>query len=220
MSETIKIYGNSICPYSQRSVISLLELGIDFDFVDIDFIKPPNWLYNISPLNTIPVLETSNSIIYHSSAIIEYLNEIALNKLLPYDARNNALIRSICSYIDHLHSLVKECISSAESRDYLIKITNLEKELEILFTRILPADYNVMKLDMIRVYLTPLLILINTLDKHGPINITMNKRGMTINEALLNMNITKALNNTEYIESVLRFIFTTDTSTINYLKGN
>lgn len=220
MGASVRILGNKICPYSQRTVISLLELGIDFDFVNVDFINPPSWLYKLSPLSTIPVLQTINSSIYDSSSIIEYVNEISLNKLLPYKAEKNANVRSVCSYIDHIHKGLSRCISSVDNGSYKESVKRLEKDLEVLFSTLIPDSYDALKLDMIRVYLIPMLVLVNILDTYGSCRITLNKRAHEISKILLGAECTKAINNTEYIKSILQFIFTTDRPTLNYKKGN
>jgi len=219
MNGTIKLFGNNICPYSQRSILSMLELDIEFSFINIDFINPPPWLSEISPLNTVPVLQTSNTTIYHSSSIIEYINEISLYKLLPYSAHKNAIVRSACNYINHIHSTLKNCISCINKNSYTDRILKLEEELGILFSVLLPTKHDANKLDMINIYLIPLLVLINVLEKHGPTHISIPKRGEDINNILLNRDSTRKINNDTYLKLILSFIFTTENSTLNYIEG-
>lgn len=85
-----------ICPFVQRSVITLLHKGIDFDITYIDLSNKPDWFLKISPLGKVPVLKTGEEILFESAVINEYLDEISPPTLHPKDpllkAKNRAWI--------------------------------------------------------------------------------------------------------------------------------
>ncbi len=45
----LTLVSHVLCPYVQRSVIALEELGIAYKRIDIDLNNPPEWFIRISP---------------------------------------------------------------------------------------------------------------------------------------------------------------------------
>lgn len=83
-----------LCPYVQRSVITLKEKGIDFDITYIDLDDPPAWFAEKSPLGKVPILETEKGVLFESAVINEYLDEITEGSLMPSDAWDKAQTRA------------------------------------------------------------------------------------------------------------------------------
>ena len=71
-----------ICPYVQRSVITLKHKKVDFKLTFIELDQPPQWFNKISPLGKVPLLlvrTPGNSepvVLFESAAINEYVDEI------------------------------------------------------------------------------------------------------------------------------------------------
>ena len=86
----------NLCPFVQRSVITLLEKNIDFKLTYIDLYNPPEWFTDISPLGKVPVLKVGETVLFESAVINEYLDEINPPALHPADplvrAKNRAWI--------------------------------------------------------------------------------------------------------------------------------
>jgi glutathione S-transferase len=84
------------CPFVQRSVIMLIEKGIDFDITYIDINEPPDWFREISPFGKVPVLRCGDTVLFESAVINEYLDETHPPPLHPADpllrAKNRAWI--------------------------------------------------------------------------------------------------------------------------------
>jgi glutathione S-transferase len=105
----LKLVSFSLCPYVQRSRIALLEKNIAHEIVYIDLNAPPDWFFDISPLEKVPVLLADDRPIFESMAICEYLDEITPGSLYPEDAytraQNRAWIEFGNDILNHSYTL-------------------------------------------------------------------------------------------------------------------
>jgi len=77
-----KLISHSLCPYVQRSVITLKEKGIDFERIDLDLANKPEWFLKLSPLGKVPILVVNDAhVLFESNVITEYLNEVTKGDL-------------------------------------------------------------------------------------------------------------------------------------------
>lgn len=83
-----------LCPFVQRSVITLLEKQVEFDITYIDLAKPPEWFLKISPFGKVPTLRTGDASIFESAVINEYLDDITPPSMHPADPLQRALNKS------------------------------------------------------------------------------------------------------------------------------
>lgn len=83
-----------LCPFVQKATLTLLAKDIDYDIEYIDLQNPPEWFTKISPLGKVPVLKVGNQILFESSVIIEYLDEVYAESLHPSDPLLKAQNRS------------------------------------------------------------------------------------------------------------------------------
>lgn len=91
----LTLVSHVLCPYVQRSVIALEELGIEYKRIDIDLSNPPEWFSDISPLGKVPVLIVDDNVVLFESAVIaEFINEIADGDLLSRDSIGKAQQRA------------------------------------------------------------------------------------------------------------------------------
>lgn len=91
----MKIVSDIICPFAQR-VIGVLELkGVDYEVERISLFEKPNWFLKISPNGQVPILIESRGVLFESSAICEYLDEMHPEpKLHPLDPFEKAQHRA------------------------------------------------------------------------------------------------------------------------------
>lgn len=94
MSEKLELISFKLCPFVQRAVIVLKNKQVDFDMIYIDLNNPPDWFKDISPLGQVPVLKVGDDVLFESSVIQEYVDEITPPSLHPQDpfvkAKNRA----------------------------------------------------------------------------------------------------------------------------------
>lgn len=96
MSQKLELISFKLCPFVQRAVIVLKNKQVDFDITFIDLNNPPDWFKALSPLGQVPVLKVGNDVLFESSVIQEYVDEITPPTLMPTDsllkAKNRAWI--------------------------------------------------------------------------------------------------------------------------------
>jgi len=65
-----------LCPFVQRAVIALREMGVAHAVTDIDPDDPPDWFRAISPFGKVPLLRVGEAVLLESAIINEYLDEV------------------------------------------------------------------------------------------------------------------------------------------------
>jgi glutathione S-transferase len=92
-----------ICPFVQRSVITLLEKGADYDVTYIDLADKPDWFLRISPMGKVPVLRVDDrEVIFESAVINEFVNEVTPGDLHPADPVAKAHDRAWIAFAETL----------------------------------------------------------------------------------------------------------------------
>lgn len=134
---SLELISFKLCPFVQRSVITLLYKDIPFDITYIDLAKPPDWFLKISPLGKVPVLRVDEDTVLFESAIInEYVDDITPPGLSPNDplvrAKNRGWIQFGEQCIGDQHRLLtaksKDEFEAARNRT----LNNLDKVEAIL----------------------------------------------------------------------------------------
>ncbi len=86
----------NLCPFVQRSVITLLHKNVPYDITYIELSDPPQWFTDISPLGKVPLLKVDDHVLFESAVINEYIDETTGEPLMPADpiarAHNRAWI--------------------------------------------------------------------------------------------------------------------------------
>lgn len=97
---TFELISFDICPYVQRSVITLKHKKVAFKLTFIDLSNPPEWFNEISPLGKVPVLLVRNEpsskpvVLFESAVINEYLDEVTPMSLMAIDPLDKARERA------------------------------------------------------------------------------------------------------------------------------
>lgn len=91
-----------ICPFVQRSVITLLEKGAEYDITYIDLSNPPDWFKQLSPLGKVPILKVGDAVLFESAVIMEYLDEVNPPSLHPADPLRKAHNRAWIEFASNL----------------------------------------------------------------------------------------------------------------------
>ena len=87
-----------LCPYVQRSVVTLEAKGVPYDVTYIDLTDKPSWFLEISPMAKVPVLRVGDTMLFESDVIAEYLDEVHTPHLHPEDPLQKALHRAWMSF--------------------------------------------------------------------------------------------------------------------------
>ena len=82
----MKLYSNSIDPFSHRCRIVLFEKGMDFEVIDVDLSNKPEDLTILSPYSDSPVLVERDLVLTDANIINEYIDErFPHPQLMPAD---------------------------------------------------------------------------------------------------------------------------------------
>jgi glutathione S-transferase len=132
----LRLVSHPLCPYVQRAVIALEEKGAEYERIDIDLADKPAWFKEISPLGKTPVLLADGQAVFESAVICDYLDEVLVPRLHPFDALARARHRgwieyasSILNTIGALYSAQDEAAFEAASTLLRERFAYVEKVL-------------------------------------------------------------------------------------------
>ncbi|CAK59598.1 unnamed protein product (macronuclear) [Paramecium tetraurelia] len=91
---SLKLVSFNICPYVLRVVSALNHLKIPYELKYIDLQNKPDWFIKASPLEKVPILFVGETVLFESLVILDYINTLATQSLLPNDNLQRALNRS------------------------------------------------------------------------------------------------------------------------------
>ncbi len=98
-ADNLELISFSLCPYVQRSVITLKHKKVDFALTFIDLENPPEWFEKISPMGKVPVLKVgTRAVLFESAVINEYVDEITPPSLHSSDPLTKAFERAWIEY--------------------------------------------------------------------------------------------------------------------------
>ncbi len=125
----IELISFNLCPFVQRSVITLLEKNIDFKITYIDLANKPDWFLDISPLGKVPVVRYGDEILFESAIINEFLDEVTPPALMPSDPLQKAKDRAWIEYSSQI--IVDQFLMTTASnqQDYEKHSNSLEEKL-------------------------------------------------------------------------------------------
>jgi len=106
----LELVSFKLCPFVQRAIIILKKQKIDYDITFINPMDPPDWFKSISPTEQVPLLKADDEVIFESSVIGEFANDISDTDLHPSNAiqkaKNRAWIEFSSSMFDDLFNLI------------------------------------------------------------------------------------------------------------------
>ncbi len=128
-----------ICPYVQRSVITLLHKKIEHKITFIDLEQTPEWFDQMSPLGKVPLLlvrdtpESEPTVLFESAIINEYIDEISPPRLVSEDpltrARERAWVEVSSELLGSLYG-VQIAQTAAERDEALREVWDLFPAIE------------------------------------------------------------------------------------------
>lgn len=140
----LKLISFDRCPFVQRSVITLLYQGTDFEIEYIDLADKPAWFLEVSPLGRVPALVVDEggkkTALFESAVINEYLAEVTAAAGKPYLLPDDALERAKCrAWIEfsstlftanyHLSYTKEKSVFEAEHAKLQDKLVQLESAI-------------------------------------------------------------------------------------------
>jgi len=128
----LKLVSFALCPFVQRARIILLEKNIEhkLEFIDLDL--PPEWFYDVSPLEKVPVLLVDDEAIFESLVICDYIDEISGSGLYPDNALHKAQQRAWMSVSDNILDSVYDLMTATEQTPFKQAKASIMDRLEVI----------------------------------------------------------------------------------------
>ena len=136
-----EIISFKLCPFVQRSVIIMLEKGIDFDITYIDLKQPPDWFLAISPFGKVPVLRCGDTVLFESAVINEYIDETHPPELHPADPLLRAQNRAWIEFGSGLNMDIHGVMVATDADKFASKCDKVKKELARVEAQLGPGHY-------------------------------------------------------------------------------
>jgi glutathione S-transferase len=109
-----------LCPFVQRSVITLKHKNIPFERTYIDPRDPPDWFRDRSPTGKVPLLIVDeDTALFESAVINEYLDEISPPRLMPADPLGRAKARAWIAFTSDMNMGFHRWITAADEDAFL-----------------------------------------------------------------------------------------------------
>eukprot|EP00824_Muranothrix_gubernata_P013930 TRINITY_DN288_c0_g1_i1.p1 TRINITY_DN288_c0_g1~~TRINITY_DN288_c0_g1_i1.p1 ORF type:complete len:533 (+),score=70.47 TRINITY_DN288_c0_g1_i1:1-1599(+) len=100
----MRLYGHPLCPYVERSRMTLGLKGVPFQFVQIDFPSRPDWFKNMESAGRVPLLELPNeeARINESAVVAQFIDEYYQTpfKAMPEEAFLKAWVKVVMAKVD------------------------------------------------------------------------------------------------------------------------
>lgn len=127
-----KVISFGICPFVQRSLITMNYKKVPYEVQYIDLKNKPDWFLKISPLGKVPVLQVDNDVIFESAVINEYVDEISPPSLHPVDPLKKAKARAFIELSSAVLMDFYNAMIAQEKEDYETHLANFQGKLSSL----------------------------------------------------------------------------------------
>lgn len=135
-----KLISFVICPFVQRSVITLNRKKQDYDIEYIDIENPPEWYLEKVPTGKVPALFIGDDVIFESAIINEFIDETSNPQLMPEAPLQRAKERSWIAFseqliFDQYAMMVAEASASYDEKKehFFTQLLKLEDEVGELY---------------------------------------------------------------------------------------
>lgn len=138
----LTLISHVLCPYVQRAVIALEELDMPYKRIDIDLNSPPEWFLQLSPLGKVPVLVVNDDVVlFESSVIAEYINDIAQQNLLSNAAIDKARERAWIEFASATLDNIGQAYNAATEKKFFSVISQLDIKWQQLEKNVSPGEF-------------------------------------------------------------------------------
>ncbi len=112
----IELITAEVCPYAQRTHMTLIEKGLDFERREVDLSNKPDWFNEVSPYSKVPVVKIGDDVVYESAIINEFIDEAYPEPaMMPSDPVARAKARIWIDYCNNVW--VEDCYGLLYAKD-------------------------------------------------------------------------------------------------------
>lgn len=113
------LISHALCPYVQRAVTVLEEHSVNYKRIDINLADKPDWFKTLSPLGKVPVLLVNDeTVLFESSVISEYLNDVQQGSLLASEPLEKAKQKAWVEFASSTLSNIAQLYSAVDAQAY------------------------------------------------------------------------------------------------------
>ena len=124
-----------ICPFVQRSLITMNYKKVPYELKYIDLDDKPDWFLKLSPLGKVPVLLVDDEVLFESAVINEYIDEVNGDSLHCPDPLKKAQERAYIELSSVATMNYFQALTAKDEESYLVKKEMLEKNLTSLLAK-------------------------------------------------------------------------------------
>jgi glutathione S-transferase len=173
--QDLELISHHLCPYVQRSVITLLEKGVDHKRNYIDLSNKPAWFVGISPTGKVPLLRVDKEfIIFESAVICEFIDEVTPGSLHPEDPVKKAVHRAWNEFASSMLNNISTLYNADNLGAYEAAINSIEKMLVRLETEVKTPYFSGDKFCMVDAAYAPVFRYFDVIDRFLPYDIFAN----------------------------------------------
>lgn len=171
----LTLYSFRICPFVERTNILINEKDISCERIYVDIRNKPDWFLKLSPHGKVPLLKVDDTLIFESSVINDFLDDISSSTLYPPEPINRAYNKSWIEWgstlvFDAYNMTLATNTSAFEQQRKIV-----EKKLAILEDEIYSEPYfNGSSFSMIDIAYAPLFRRFDRLAKQFDIDLLEN----------------------------------------------
>jgi len=137
MNQNFHLVSHALCPYVQRSIITLEEKRIPYTRTDIDLAKKPVWFRQKSPLGKVPILLVDEEhSLFESTVICEYLDEITPGSLHPADSFEKAYHRAWIEFGSSILSKIASLYNAKQEPHFYTIHTEIQNMFRLIETEL------------------------------------------------------------------------------------
>lgn len=125
----LELVSHHLCPYVQRALVTLLEKEIPHQCTYIDLSNKPDWFLQVSPLSKVPLLKVGDEVLFESTVICEYLDEITPGSLLPANSLEKAKHRAWIEFGSGILNAIAGFYNAANQESFKQKSQEISDKL-------------------------------------------------------------------------------------------
>lgn len=168
-SESLELVSHNLCPYVQRSVITLDEKDITHKRTYIDLSNKPDWFLNMSPTGKVPLLLVNGKhVLFESAVICEFLNEVTPGSLHPKDPIIKAEHRAWNEFASQVLNNIAQLYNAKTNDDYIVRTRELNTKFRRLEAAVLSPYFAGQEFSMVDAAFGPVFRYFDTLDRYLP----------------------------------------------------
>lgn len=172
MYQNLELISHHLCPYVQRSVITLSEKSIEHTRTYIDLSNKPSWFLALSATGKVPVLRVDEkTVLFESAVICEFLDEVTPGSLHPQDPLLKAEHRAWNEFASGILNTIGSLYNAMDSETYYSLTKTLAEKFNRLEEKIQTPFFAGEKFSMVDAAYGPVFRYFDTMDPFLPFDI-------------------------------------------------